>query len=215
VLRSYGMRASGKILFFGPPGCGKTLAAEVIACELDLPLAIVRLDALVSSYLGETAANLRKVFDFIAQYPLVALFDEFDALGKERADNAEHGELRRVVNAVLQMMDAYQGKSLIIAATNHEQILDSAVWRRFDDTLEFPLPTPELLPQVLQLKLRGVRRQFESDDSEASTLFTGMSPADIERVARRAIKRMILRNQEFLTLKDLTLAKERELRPTC
>lgn len=214
VLRSYGMRASDKILFFGPPGCGKTLAAEVIACELDLPLAIVRLDALVSSYLVETAANLRKVFDFIAQYPLVALFDEFDALGKERADNSEHGELRRVVNAVLQMMDAYQGKSLIIAATNHEQILDSAVWRRFDDTLEFPLPTPELLPQVLKLKLRGVRRQFENDDTEATTLFTGMSPADIERVARRAIKRMILRNQEFLTLKDLTLAKERELRPT-
>jgi SpoVK/Ycf46/Vps4 family AAA+-type ATPase len=213
VLRSYGMRASGKILFFGPPGCGKTLAAEVIACELDLPLAIVRLDALVSSYLGETAANLRKVFDFIAQYPLVALFDEFDALGKERADNSEHGELRRVVNAVLQMMDAYQGKSLIIAATNHEQILDSAVWRRFDDTLEFPLPPPELLPQVMKLKLRGVRRQFEIDNIEATTLVTGMSPADIERVARRAIKRMILRNQEFLTLKDLALAKERELRP--
>jgi len=90
VLRSYGLYASSKILFFGPPGCGKTLAAEIIACELDLPLAIVRLDALVSSYLGETAANLRKVFDFIAQYPLVALFDEFDALGKERSDNSEH-----------------------------------------------------------------------------------------------------------------------------
>ena len=213
VLRTYGLRASAKVLFFGPPGCGKTLAAEVIACELDLPLAIVRLDALVSSFLGETAANLRKVFDFISQYPLVALFDEFDALGKERADNAEHGELRRVVNAVLQMMDAYQGKSLIIAATNHEQILDSAVWRRFDDTMEFPLPSPELLSQVLKLKLRGVRRQFEVDSSELIDLFRGLSPADIERVGRRAIKRMILRNQEFLAMKDLVQAKERELRP--
>lgn len=213
VLRTYGLRASAKVLFFGPPGCGKTLAAEVVACELDLPLAIVRLDALVSSYLGETAANLRKVFDFISQYPLVALFDEFDALGKERADNAEHGELRRVVNAVLQMMDAYQGKSLIIAATNHEQILDSAVWRRFDDTMEFPLPSPELLSQVLRLKLRGVRRQFEVDSPDLIDLFMGLSPADIERVSRRAIKRMILRNQEFLAVKDLALAKERELRP--
>jgi len=213
VLRTYGLRASSKVLFFGPPGCGKTLAAEVIACELDMPLAVVRLDAMVSSYLGETAANLRKVFDFIAQYPLVALFDEFDALGKERADGSEHGELRRVVNAVLQMMDAYQGNSLLIAATNHEQILDSAIWRRFDDTLEFPLPDSKLLPQVLQLKLRGVRRQFETDASEVVQIFAGLSPADIERVVRRAVKRMILRNQEFLAVKDLVQAKERELRP--
>lgn len=213
VLRTYGLHASGKVLFFGPPGCGKTLAAEVIAYELDLPLAIVRLDALVSSFLGETAANLRKVFDFISQYPLVALFDEFDALGKERADNAEHGELRRVVNAVLQMMDAYQGKSIIIAATNHEQILDSAVWRRFDDTLQFPLPSEELISDVLRFKLRGVRRQFELDLPELTDLFTKLSPADMERIARRAVKRMILRNQEFLTVKDLAQAKERELRP--
>jgi SpoVK/Ycf46/Vps4 family AAA+-type ATPase len=214
VLHTYGLRASSKVLFFGPPGCGKTLAAEVIACELDLPLAIVRLDALVSSYLGETAANLRKVFEFIAQYPMVALFDEFDAIGKERADSSEHGELRRVVNAVLQMMDAYRGKSLIIAATNHEQILDSAVWRRFDDTFEFPLPMPEFLPKILQLKLRGVRRQFELEAQEVVELFNGLSPADIERIVRRATKRMILRNQEFLGVNDLLHAKERELRPT-
>lgn len=213
VLHTFGLQASSKVLFFGPPGCGKTLAAEVIAYELDLALAIVRLDALVFSYLGETAANLRKVFDFIAQYPLVALFDEFDALGKERADNAEHGELRRVVNAVLQMMDAYRGKSLIIAATNHEQILDSAIWRRFDDILEFPLPTSELLSQILQLKLRGVRRQFETDSSDLLDLLRDLSPADIERIVRRVVKRMILRNQEFLTIKDLVQAKEREPRP--
>lgn len=212
VLRTYGLRASSKVLFFGPPGCGKTLAAEVIACELDLPLAIVRLDAIVSSFLGETSANLRKVFDFIAEYPLVALFDEFDALGKERADGAEHGELRRVVNAVLQMMDAYQGNSLLIAATNHEQILDSAIWRRFDDILEFPMPDSKLLSQVLQLKLRGVRRQFETDAEELIEMFCGLSPADIERVVRRAVKRMILKNQEFLGVKDLAQAKLRELR---
>jgi SpoVK/Ycf46/Vps4 family AAA+-type ATPase len=212
VLRSYGLQPCSKVLFFGPPGCGKTMAAEVVASELDLPLTIVRLDALVSSYLGETAANLRKVFDFIDQNPVVALFDEFDALGKERSDNSEHGELRRVVNAVLQMMDAYKGKSLLIAATNHEQILDSAIWRRFDDTLEFPLPSPELLPLVLQLKLRGVRRQFEVDAPELAKMFAGLSPADIERIARRAIKRMVLRNQEFLAVKDLSQAKEREMR---
>jgi SpoVK/Ycf46/Vps4 family AAA+-type ATPase len=212
VLRSFGMKPSGKVIFHGPPGCGKTLAAEVIAFELDLPLAIVRLDALVSSFLGETAANLRKVFDFIAEYPMVALFDEFDAIGKERADSGEHGELRRVVNAVLQMMDAYQGKSLILAATNHEQILDSAIWRRFDETIDFPLPNTEQIQQILSLKLRGIRRQFELDEKPLLDLFSERSGADIERIVRRAVKRMILRSQEFLTVKDLKQAATKESR---
>lgn len=212
ILRSYGMRPASRVLFFGPPGCGKTLTAEVIACELDLPLAIVRLDALVSSFLGETAANLRKVFDYISQYPMVALFDEFDAVGKERSDSGEHGELRRVVNAVLQMMDAYQGQSLIIAATNHEQILDSAIWRRFEDIVEFSKPSREIVAQILQSKLRGVRRQFEADNAETIDLFLGLSGADIERVVRRAVKRMILKGQEFLSLKDLVSARNKEIR---
>lgn len=212
VLRSFGMKPSGKVIFHGPPGCGKTLAAEVIAFELDLPLAIVRLDALVSSFLGETAANLRKVFDFIAEYPMVALFDEFDAIGKERSDTGEHGELRRVVNAVLQMMDAYQGKSLILAATNHEQILDSAIWRRFDETIDFPLPNSEQIQQILSLKLRGVRRQFELDEKPLLDLFSKRSGSDIERIVRRAVKRMILRSQEFLTVKDLKQAATKESR---
>jgi SpoVK/Ycf46/Vps4 family AAA+-type ATPase len=210
LLRSFGMKPSAKVLFYGPPGCGKTLAAEVIAYELDLPLAIVRLDGLVSSFLGETAANLRKVFDFIAENPMVALFDEFDAIGKERSDSGEHGELRRVVNAVLQMMDAYKGKSLILAATNHEAILDSAIWRRFDENLSFTLPGDQQIAQILSLKLRGVRRQFEADDSSLIDLFKNKSGADIERIVRRAVKRMILRSQEFLTIKDLKQAMSRE-----
>lgn len=210
VLRSYGMKPSGKVIFFGPPGCGKTLAAEVIAFELDRPLAIVRLDALVSSFLGETAANLRKVFEFISKHQMVVLFDEFDAIGKERSDGSEHGELRRVVNAVLQMMDAYDGQSLILAATNHENILDSAIWRRFDDAIEFPLPDRKKLESLLKLKLRGIRRQFELDDVEMLAEFDGKSGADVERVVRRAVKRMILRNQEFLTIKELRNALVRE-----
>lgn len=212
VLRSYGMKASNKVIFFGPPGCGKTLAAEVIASELDYPLAIVRLDALVSSYLGETAANLRKVFDFISQYPMVVLFDEFDALGKERSDSSEHGELRRVVNTILQMMDAYHGQSLLLAATNHEHILDVAIWRRFDETMEFPRPSQEQIAQILALKLRGVRREFEVEDKRVLAIFKNLSGADIERVVRRAVKRMILRNQEFLTIKDMKKALDREVK---
>jgi len=210
VLASFGLKASGKVMFYGPPGCGKTLAAEVIAFELDRPLAIVRLDTLVSSFLGETAANLRKVFDFIAGYPMVALFDEFDAIGKERGDSGEHGELRRVVNALLQMMDAYQGQSLLLAATNHEQILDSAIWRRFDDTIQIPVPGAQEVHRLLQMKLRGVRREFEHDEEELLAIFENKTGADIERVVRRAIKRMILRRKEFLSVGDLQSAMARE-----
>lgn len=212
LLQSYGMKPSKKVLFYGPPGCGKTLAAEVIAFELDLPLAIVRLDVIVSSLLGETATNLRRVFDFISKNSLVVLFDEFDAIGKERSDSSEHGELRRLVNSVLQMMDAYQGKSIILAATNHQHILDTAIWRRFDETLEFPIPENNLVPEILSLKLRGVRREFEVEEKEVLDLFVNKSGADIERVIRRAIKRMILKGQEFLTTKDLKNALARESR---
>lgn len=210
ILRSYGMKPSNKAIFYGPPGCGKTLAAEVIAFELDRPLAIVRLDALVSSFLGETAANLRKVFEYIADVPMIVLFDEFDAIGKERSDATEHGELRRVVNAVLQMMDAYNGKSIVLAATNHEQILDSAIWRRFDEAIEFPRPEEKQIEELLLLKLRGVRRHFDADEPTLTKLFKNSSGADIERTVRRAVKRMILRSQEFLSVKDLTSAFERE-----
>ncbi|MCG6202327.1 AAA family ATPase [Psychromonas antarctica] len=212
VLRSYGMMPAEKVLFFGPPGCGKTLAAEVMAYELNRPLAIVRLDSLVSSFLGETASNLRKIFDFIAKHKLVVLFDEFDALGKERNDGSEHGELRRIVNAVLQMMDSYDGKSMIIAATNHDQILDSAIWRRFDELVEFPVLNKKQLQNLLQLKLRGVRHDFDLELSDLHNIFDGKSPAIIERIIRRAVKRMILNQKEFLTVRMLKHAFELENR---
>lgn len=209
-LASYGLRAADRLLFYGPPGCGKTLTAEVMASELGLPLAIVRVDAVVSSYLGETAANLRKVFDFAAANAAVVLFDEFDALAKERADESEHGELRRVVNAVLQMMDAYVGRSVLIAATNHEAMLDLAVWRRFEEVLLFEPPNLEQLRRLLALKLRGVRREFEVEDTAVTALFERMTHADVERVLRRAIKDMVLEGCEFLTLGHLEIAARRE-----
>ena len=212
VLRSYGMRPAQKLLFCGPPGCGKTLAAEVIAHSLSLPLILVRLDSVISSFLGETAANLRKVFDYIASRPVVALFDEFDALTKDRGDSADHGELKRSVNAVLQMMDGYRGDSILIATTNYETLLDKAVWRRFDEVIRFELPTLEQIKRLLSLKLSGTRRNFESDDSRIATQFKGMAHADIERVLRRGIKEMILSGREFLEKSHLDAALAREYR---
>ena len=210
ILKSHGLRPADRLLFCGPPGCGKTLTAEVIASELGLPLVVVRIDSVVSSYLGETAANLRQVFDFVASVPTIALLDEFDALAKERSDDSDHGELKRVVNAFLQMLDTYEGKSLLIGATNHERILDTAVWRRFDEVLLFEPPNLEQIRRLLGVKLRGLRRDFDQDDSRICGLFKGMSHADVERVIRRAAKDMILAGQEFLTERHLKSAIRRE-----
>jgi len=212
VLRSYGMQPAQKLLFCGPPGCGKTLAAEVIAHSLSLPLVLVRLDSVISSFLGETAANLRKVFDYIASHPVVALFDEFDALTKDRGDSADHGELKRSVNAVLQMMDGYRGESILIATTNYETLLDHAVWRRFDEVIRFELPSLEQIKRLLALKLSGIRRNFEPDDGHIASMFKGISHADIERILRRAVKEMILSGREFLEKTHLDVALAREYR---
>jgi len=210
TLKSFGLYPADKLLFCGPPGCGKTLTAEVIASELGLPLAIVRIDSVISSLLGETASNLRQVFDYISTVPMVVLFDEFDAMAKERSDEAEHGELKRVVNAFLQMLDSYEGKSILVAATNHERILDSAVWRRFDDVIVFDFPNLEQLRRLLSVKLRGLRREFEIDDARIVSLFKGMSHADVERVLRRAAKDMVLAGKEFLSERHLQSAIKRE-----
>ena len=211
VLQSHGLRPSDRILLCGPPGCGKTVTAEAIASELGRPLAVVRTDSVVSSFLGETAANLRKVFDFAASVPTVTLFDEFDALGKEREDYSEHGELRRVVNAVLQMLDDYRGRSLILAATNHEGMLDSAIWRRFEEVLFLSPPTSGQLHQLLTLKLRGVRRTFEIRELAESGWFKGATHADVERLVLRSVKQMVLEGGEpRLCLRHFDTARRRE-----
>jgi SpoVK/Ycf46/Vps4 family AAA+-type ATPase len=212
VLRSFGLLPAQKLLFFGPPGCGKTLAGEVIANSLSLPLVLVRLDSVISSFLGETASNLRKVFDYLAQYSVVALFDEFDALTKDRGDSADHGELKRSVNAVLQMMDGYRGSSILIATTNYESLLDKAVWRRFDEVILFDMPNIEQIKRLLAMKLGGVRRSFEPTSTPIASMFKGMSHADIERVLRRAVKEMVLSGREFLDKSHLDAALARERR---
>lgn len=210
LLASYGLKPLNRLLFCGPPGCGKTLAAEVIATELGLELALVRFDSVVSSFLGETSANLRKVFDFLNQHYFVALFDEFDSVGRTRDDSTEHGELKRVVNAFLQMMDGYNGRSILIAATNHERHLDRALWRRFSEVLVFERPNLEQIRQLLKVKLRGIRYELPLDDREFLNSFTGLTHSDIERVLLRAIKMMVLKGREFLTLSIVEEALRRE-----
>lgn len=192
LLKTYGSRPANRILFCGPPGCGKTVSAEAIATELYLPLTLVRFDAVVSSYLGETAANLRKVFDYARSRPMVLFFDEFDAIGKDRASVEEHGEIKRVVNSFLQILDSFRSDTITIAATNHEGLLDSALWRRFDEIISFERPSKEATECLLRMNLRQVGLQPDVNLHEVARKLHGLSHADVERVARDAIKQMLL-----------------------
>lgn len=192
VLNSHGLRPTSKVLFCGPPGCGKSVAAEALARELCLPLATVRFDAVVSSYLGETAANLRKVFDFGRSRPLVLLFDEFDAIGKERTATDEHGELKRVVNSFLQLLDGFHAETLTIAATNHQGLLDPALWRRFDEIVFFPTPTISEIELLLSRHFRQLPVEMQVVLANVAASLEGFSHADVERVALDALKQTIL-----------------------
>lgn len=203
-LARYGLMPKLKLLFFGPPGNGKTLAAEVIAGELGLPLFYVRFDGLVGSYLGETASNLRKVFEFAELGLGVLFFDEFDAIAKRRNDPNDVGELKRVVNSFLQLLDGYHGKSPIVAATNHEDILDYALWRRFDDTIFFPQPNEIELHHYVRLRLSAFRIEgFTPDD--AAKCMLGFSFAVVQRILTDALKTMVLTGEGVISrgmLKD-------------
>lgn len=209
LLRVHGMRPSTKLLFCGPPGCGKTLCSEIIAKEMGLPLLYTRFDAIVSSYLGETAANLRKVFDYAASGRWVILFDEFDAIGKARDDSTEHGELKRVVNSFLQLLDSFTAPSLVIAATNHEQLLDPALWRRFDEVLLFPKPAFHEIHSLLSMKLKNFPHTG-LDLKAVSTKFKGLSHADIEHVCFDAIKAAILNDRDLVDQEIFDQALKRQ-----
>jgi SpoVK/Ycf46/Vps4 family AAA+-type ATPase len=211
ILEMNGLTPSQKMLFCGPPGCGKTATAEAIACEMGLPLLYVRFDSVVSSLLGETSANLRRVFDYAITGSWVILFDEFDAVGRSRDDPTEHSELKRVVNAFLQLLDSFTGHSLIIAATNFEQSLDVALWRRFDEIVRFDKPTPEQLAYFLERRLFHLALPAEVVQA-ATVSLQGMSFADAERVCLDVLKRLALDGRQQLSPALLTAAVSRQQR---
>jgi SpoVK/Ycf46/Vps4 family AAA+-type ATPase len=204
-----GLPRRQRILLYGPPGCGKTSIADAIAGELGRLLVLVRVDAVMSSYLGETATNLRRLFEFAGTGPFVIFFDEFDALGKERSDPADHGELRRVVNAFLQLLDRYSGPSLIVAATNHESVLDYALWRRFDEVIEVPRPTPDETLELLRTELRS--SLDERTVRSAAEKLAGLPHAAAERVGRDALRTALLQRTPRVTEAQLQEAVDRAL----
>lgn len=210
LLRRHGLVIRSKLLFCGPPGCGKTVTAEVFAHELGLPLIIARLDAIISSFLGETATNIRRVFEAASEQPCVLFLDEFDALARARADGSEHNELRRVVNSLLMLIDRFKGRGFLVAATNLEGSLDAAIWRRFDEVVVFDLPSWREIKKLCEIKLKNFPAPFPLADKAAK--LKGLSFADVERICDNAIKRSILRRSKVLIESEFDFAMREELR---
>lgn len=189
-LDAQGIAGSISLLMSGPPGTGKSRLARHIARELELELYVARLDGLISSFLGSTSKNIRALFDFAAKTPCVLFLDEFDAIAKLRGDSQELGELKRVVNSFIQNLDALGPHSIVLAATNHQELLDSAVWRRFGYRLELGFPTADIRGQMWSQFLQSL--DFDDRDVELLVdLSDGFSGSDIEEVSRRLKRRRI------------------------
>lgn len=210
-LKSHGLRARQTLLLTGPPGCGKTLTASAIAGELGLPIFIVRLESLMTRYLGETAAKLRLIFEAVEKTRAVYLFDEFDSIGIARGSENDVGEMRRVLNSFLVFVENHRGNSVIIAATNHGHLLDRALYRRFDDLIELGLPGVELAERTFRERLAGQKSQRLSYARIAAAA-EGLSFAEITRVCEESIKDILLHDKKILTTSDvMRVISERRL----
>lgn len=191
-LGKYNLVPKKKILLHGSPGCGKTLSAERIAWNLGLPLLKVRFDALLSSYFGESASNLRAVFDYCMREPVVLLLDECDFIAKSRIANQDVGEVPRIVNMLLTLLDEYNAPGLVIATTNLKITLDEALFRRFDDVIEIPMPAVEEREKLLKMTLSAIPVDASIDFHDLAEQMDGYSYANIVLTAQRAAKYSVL-----------------------
>lgn len=190
-LNSFGLSARRKILLTGPPGTGKTMSAAALAGELNLPLFTIQLDGLITKFMGETAAKLRLIFEVTGQTRGIYFFDEFDALGSERASTNDVGEIRRVLSSFLQFLEQDQSDSLIVAATNHPQLLDRALFRRFDDVIEYSLPSDVQLREMLTHRLAMLDTNT-IDWGKVVAVAKGLSYGDVMRACEDVAKEAIL-----------------------
>lgn len=180
-----GIHVPNSILLYGPPGCGKSKLAVYLCSKTKLPLVTARLDGMISSYLGSTSKNIRAIFEYAQSVPCILFLDEFDAIAKVRDDNNELGELKRVVNSLLQNIDNLKNGSIIIAATNHEHLLDPAVWRRFGFKIPIEKPDQESRKDLIRMFLEN-NSFSQKEINLISTAFSGFSGADIEEVCNKA-----------------------------
>ncbi len=206
-LKSHGLAPRRRLLLVGPPGTGKTFTASVLAGELGYPLFQVRLDAVITKFMGESSAKLRQVFDAIREVRGVYFFDEFDALGTQRAMPNDVGEARRILNSFLQMIEQDDSNSVIVCATNHVQMLDYALFRRFDDVIQYQLPGQEEIVSLLRSRLKSyVEKDFPW--AELAKKAVGLSSAEVTLAAHDAIKELLIHEHEAITVAMVEVAIE-------
>lgn len=213
LLQKFDLPVSNKLLLHGPSGCGKTLASYVIAGELEKPMYVVNLGAIVSSKLGETSKNLTKVFRKAALEDSIIFIDEFDSLGKIRDYNQDHGEMKRVVNTILQLFDYLPQSSMVIAATNQESMIDEALLRRFDVNLEFSLPNKLQIEELIQLTLKKGNFTIQSKTALNKIVkqCEKLSYYSIQKTLINAIKRTLFKqldNKKLITKIDISVWSE-------
>lgn len=203
LLRQYNLQPKRKLLLTGPPGCGKTMTAQALAGELGIPVFIVRLDGLVSKFMGESISKLRVIFDAMANHRGVYLFDEFDSIGSHRNIGQDVGEIKRVLNSFLINIEKDQSNSIIICATNLPEMLDKALFRRFDEVIEFPMPTATEISAMIKKQLQSFEFESPLDMKNISNQFLGLNFSDIVRACEETIKAMILSGRNKLNAQDL------------
>lgn len=197
-----------KILLSGAPGTGKTMTASIIANELHLPIYVILMDKIVTKYMGETSAKLRQIFDFIEECPAVYLFDEFDAIGGQRGKDNDVGEMRRVLNSFLQFIERDESESLIIAATNNLELLDQALFRRFDDVIHYQLPNDKEKTELLKCRFNG--KLSQKDTKLIVSELGALSHAEINQACLDAIKESVIRGVDISNELIIKTVKERK-----
>lgn len=218
LLRSYGLEPRNKILLIGPPGNGKTSLAEAIATSLMVPLYVVKYESIIGAYLGETASKLAKLFEYVKTRQCVLFFDEFETLGKERGDQHETGEIKRVVSSLLLQIDALPSYVVIIAATNHETLLDKAAWRRFQIKLELDKPSRRNLEIWFSAFEKRTNFKFGLEVSTLAKKLLGQSYAEAEEFALAVYRQFILQapngSAKSITLSQLKLHSQQFVNDT-
>lgn len=206
ILLKSGFNASNSLLLYGPPGCGKTTVAQFISSITGLPLIVARLDGLVSSLLGSTAKNIRKIFEYASKRECILFLDEFDVVAKLRDDKNELGELKRVVNSLIQNIDSFSDDSILVAATNHHELLDPAIWRRFTTIITLEKPQKEEIDQLLRVILKGKVTNFLSVPKKldfVENALAELSHSDIKTIVYNAMRSVILADRSCLTNCDV------------